>query len=338
MQATLEKLYTNQPLSQEEARELFSRVIQGQMDPVVLSAVLTAMKVRGETPAEIAGAARALVDNASAFPRPDYEFADIVGTGGDGLNTLNISSASAIVAAACGVKVAKHGNRSVSSRSGSADLFREFGLNLEMSANIARECLDKSGLCFLFAPNYHSGIRHAMPVRSALKTRTLFNLLGPLANPARPTHIIIGVYQSQWVRPFAETLKLLGYQQALVVHGSGLDEFALHGPSQVASLQQGLIEEFTLTPEDFNLPQQPIEAIAGGDPEHNKSLIEKLLHGKGEAAHRQAVAINAGALLKLTGRVDSWRQGAEMAQEILHTQDAMQVIQQTAQISQTREQ
>lgn len=334
MQDQLEKLYALQPLTQEESFNLFSQVIEGNMDPIVLSSVLTALKVRGETPAEIAGAASALVSHAAPFPRPDYEFADIVGTGGDGFHTLNISSSSAIVSAACGIKVAKHGNRSVSSKSGSADLFREFGLNLTMGADTARRCLDESGLCFLFAPNYHAGIRHAMPVRTALKTRTLFNLLGPLANPAKPTHMLIGVYLPELVRPFAETLKLLGYQKAMVVHGSGLDEFALHGPSQVATLADGEIREFTLTPADFGLPEQPISAITGAEPEENKRLIEAVLSGKGQAAHCQAVAINTGALLTLMGKTDSFAQGAEMAMDIMQGQKALELIQLSAAISQ----
>ncbi|WP_102796984.1 anthranilate phosphoribosyltransferase [Bowmanella denitrificans] len=334
MQELLEKLYALQPLSQEQSFGLFSQVMQGNMDPIVLSSVLTALKVRGETPPEIAGAASALVSHAADFPRPDYAFADIVGTGGDGFNTLNISSSSAIVGAACGVKVAKHGNRSVSSKSGSADLFREFGLNLTMSAHTARRCLDESGLCFLFAPNYHAGIRHAMPVRTALKTRTLFNLLGPLANPAKPSHMLIGVYLPELVRPFAETLKLLGYQKALVVHGSGLDEFALHGPSQVARLEHGEIQELMLTPADFGLPEQPISAITGGEPQENKNMIEALLSGNGQPAHCQAVAINTGALLMLMGKVDSFAQGAEMAMDMMQGRQALDLIQRSATISQ----
>ncbi|WP_088328971.1 anthranilate phosphoribosyltransferase [Lacimicrobium sp. SS2-24] len=329
----LEQLYAHQPLTQEQTREFFTSVISGEMEPIVLASALTALKMRGETPAEIAGAASALVEQAKAFPRPDYAFADIVGTGGDGFNTLNISSASAIVAASCGARVAKHGNRSVSSKSGSADLFREFGLNLAMSATTARACLDKTGLCFLFAPEYHAGIRHAMSVRTALKTRTLFNLLGPLANPARPTHILLGVYLPELVRPMAETLSLLGYQRALVVHGSGLDELALHGPTQVAELQQGDIREYQLSPTDFNLKEYPISAIQGGEPGENKTLIEALLAGNGTEAHRQAVAINAGALLKLLGLAETYQKGAERVMAQLDTDRPLTLIQDTARVS-----
>lgn len=332
--AKLEQLYRGQSLSQEQTTALFSQVVTGQMDDIVLSSLLTALKVKGETPAEIAGAATALINNAAPFPRPDYEFADIVGTGGDGHHTINISSAAAIVAASCGIKVAKHGNRSVSSKSGSADLFREFGLELTMSAEVARKCLDNAGLCFLFAPNYHAGIKHAMPVRTTLKTRTLFNLLGPLANPASPSHMMIGVYHPDLVLPFAQTLQLLGYQKAMVVHGSGLDELALHGSSDVAEVNGDDISQYTLSPADFSLPASPLEAIKGGEPQENKTLIEAVLNGQGQPAHQAAVAMNAGALLKLCGRADDFAAGAEMAMAAMAEQKPLATMQQAAQISQ----
>ena len=329
----LEQLYQGQSLNQEEVTEVFSQVVNGQVDDIVLSSLLTALKIKGETPQEIAGAAAALINNAAPFPRPDYEFADIVGTGGDGHNTINISSAAAIVAASCGLKVAKHGNRSVSSKSGSADLFKAFELELTMSADTARACLDESNLCFLFAPNYHSGIRHAMPVRTTLKTRTLFNLLGPLVNPARPTHIMIGVYDPALLMPFARTLQLLGYQKALVVHGSGLDELALHGESQVVEVAGDKLTEYRLSARDFGLEEYPLSSIRGGEPDENKRLIEQVLAGKGQPAHQAAVAINAGALLKLCGLAETFAKGAEMAIASMHKQLPLQTIRQSAAIS-----
>lgn len=334
IQTILEQLYQGKDLQQSEVTEVFSEVVTGNVDDIVLSSLLTALKIKGECPAEIAGAAAALINNAASFPRPDYEFADIVGTGGDGHNTINISSASAIVAASCGIKVAKHGNRSVSSKSGSADLFNAFGLNLAMTAERARDCLDKSNLCFLFAPNYHSGIRHAMPVRTTLKTRTLFNLLGPLVNPARPSHIIIGVYSPELLMPFAKTLQLLGYKKALIVHGSGLDEFSLHGDSQVVEINDEKLTELTLNPADFGLQPYPLEAIKGGEPDENKTLIENVLIGKGAAAHEAAVAMNTGALLKLCGKVDTYQQGAELAINAMRQQKPLATIKQSAEISQ----
>jgi anthranilate phosphoribosyltransferase len=333
-QPILEKLYRQESLSQQESESFFTDVVVGNVDDITLSSVLTALKVKGESPVEIAGAANALINNATAFSSPNEIFADIVGTGGDGHNTINISSAAAIVAASCGLTVAKHGNRSVSSKSGSADLIEGFGMNLMMEPSIARECLDTANFCFFFAPKYHAGIKHAMPVRNTLKTRTLFNLLGPLANPARPTHMMIGVYTPELIKPFAETLHLLGYKNALVVHGSGLDELALHGPSQVAELNHGDIEYFTLSPADFGLKNYPLAAIEGGEPKHNKQLIEAILQGIGEPAHQSAVAMNAGALLKLTGIAQNYKQGAQMAIDAMQTGQALSTILSAAKISQ----
>lgn len=335
--ALLEQLYQGQDLDQQQSRHLFEQAVSGQMDNIQLSALLVALKLKGESPQEIAGAAQALIANAAPIPRPDYTFADIVGTGGDGHNTINVSSAAAIVAASCGLKVAKHGNRSVSSKSGSADLFQAFGLKLEMHASTAMHCLNESGLCFLFAPNYHSGIKHAMPVRTTLKTRTLFNLLGPLVNPARPSHIMVGVYSEALVEPFAHTLQLLGYQRAMVVHGSGLDELALHGSSTVAEVNGEQIKHYQLSPADFGVDEFPLEAIRGGNPAQNKVLIEQVLSGQGQAAHQAAVAVNAGALLHLCDLASSFSQGAHMAINAMQQGKPMQTIQQAAALSQQGE-
>lgn len=331
--AELAELYEGKSLSKSVITQMFDAVVKGEVDDIILSSVLTALKIKGETPEEIAGAAQALIDNAASFPRPDYEFADIVGTGGDGHNTINISSAAAIVAASCGLKVAKHGNRSVSSKSGSADLFRTYGVDLTMSAETAKACLDSTNLCFLFAPNYHAGIKHAMPVRTTLKTRTLFNLLGPLANPAKPTHMMIGVYDPSLVMPFAQTLQLLGYQHALVVHGDGLDEFALHGKSQVAEVSADSIRQYTLSPSDFGLSEYPLKAIEGGEPEANKAMIEQALIGQGQEAHRAAIAMNAGALLYLCDKAVDVKQGAKMALQAMQEGLPAQTIKATAQCS-----
>ncbi|AJJ82632.1 anthranilate phosphoribosyltransferase [Yersinia pestis Angola] len=321
MQHLLEKLFRAESMSQEESQQLFAAIVRGELEPSQLAAVLISMKVRGETPAEIAGAAQALLADAQHFPRPDYLFADIVGTGGDGTNSINISTASAFVAASCGVKVAKHGNRSVSSRSGSSDLLAAFGIRLDMSAEQSRLALDDLGVCFLFAPQYHTGFRHAMPVRQQLKTRTLFNVLGPLINPARPPLALIGVYSPELVLPIAQTLKVLGYQRAAVVHGGGMDEVAIHAPTQVAELNNGSIESYQLTPEDFGLNRYPLAALQGGMPEENRDILARLLQGKGETAHAAAVAANVALLLKLYGQ-ENLRHNAQQALEMIHSGQA----------------
>ncbi|CRG51450.1 anthranilate phosphoribosyltransferase [Yersinia wautersii] len=321
MQHLFEKLFRAESMSQEESQQLFAAIVRGELEPSQLAAVLISMKVRGETPAEIAGAAQALLADAQHFPRPDYLFADIVGTGGDGTNSINISTASAFVAASCGVKVAKHGNRSVSSRSGSSDLLAAFGIRLDMSAEQSRLALDDLGVCFLFAPQYHTGFRHAMPVRQQLKTRTLFNVLGPLINPARPPLALIGVYSPELVLPIAQTLKVLGYQRAAVVHGGGMDEVAIHAPTQVAELNNGSIESYQLTPEDFGLNRYPLAALQGGMPEENRDILARLLQGKGETAHAAAVAANVALLLKLYGQ-ENLRHNVQQALEMIHSGQA----------------
>ncbi|MGY2572159.1 anthranilate phosphoribosyltransferase [Vibrio sp. C8] len=329
MQNIINKLYEQQSLSQSESQELFDHIIRGEMDPILMSAVLTALKIKGETPDEIAGAAKALLANANPFPRPDYDFADIVGTGGDGSNTINISTTSAFVAAACGVKVAKHGNRGVSSKSGSSDLLDSFGINLAMSAEDTRQALDDLGVAFLFAPQYHGGVRHAMPVRQTMKTRTIFNILGPLINPARPNIELMGVYSLDLVRPIAETMLQMGLKRAAVVHGSGLDEVAVHGETHVAEIKDGKIVEYTLTPQDFGLETYPLEAIKGGEPEENCAIITDILNGKGTPAQLAAVAVNVALLLRLFGKEDL-KANAAQAIDVMNSGKAYELVQQLA--------
>ena len=329
MQNIINKLYEQQSLSQSESQELFDHIIRGEMDPILMSAVLTALKIKGETPDEIAGAAKALLANANPFPRPDYDFADIVGTGGDGSNTINISTTSAFVAAACGVKVAKHGNRCVSSKSGSSDLLDSFGINLAMSAEDTRQALDDLGVAFLFAPQYHGGVRHAMPVRQTMKTRTIFNILGPLINPARPNIELMGVYSLDLVRPIAETMLQMGLKRAAVVHGSGLDEVAVHGETHVAEIKDGKIVEYTLTPQDFGLETYPLDAIKGGEPEENRAIITDILNGKGTPAQLAAVAVNVALLLRLFGKEDL-KANAAQAIDVMNSGKAYELVQQLA--------
>ena len=330
----LEQIMLRESLSQTEAYSLFNSIMHGEQSEVMIAAVLTALKMKKESPGEIAGAASAMVANALPFPTPSYEFADIVGTGGDGHNTINISSAAGVVAASCGVKVAKHGNRSVSSKSGSADLFRQFGLNLEISPETSRKCLDEANFTFLFAPVYHAGMRHAAPVRAAMKTRTLFNILGPLANPAGPTHGVFGVYSPQLLEPYAKTLMLLGQHRAMIVHGDGLDELALHGESIIYDLEHGDIRKLSVTAKDFGLPHYPLSAIEGGEPEENKQFVEAALNGEGKEAHRAAIAMNCGALLKVTGKATTFKEGAEMAMNAMAEELPMQLLSKVAKITQ----
>ncbi|WED20701.1 anthranilate phosphoribosyltransferase [Vibrio sp. JC009] len=329
MQQIINKLYEQQSLTRDESEQLFDTIIKGEMDPILIAAVLTAMKIKGETPDEIAGAASALLANANPFPRPDYDFADIVGTGGDGANTINISTTAAFVAAACGVKVAKHGNRSVSSKTGSSDLLDSFGINLSMTPQQTRDAVDDLGVGFLFAQQYHWGIRNAMPARLAMKTRTIFNILGPLINPARPNIELMGVYDASLVRPIAETMAKMGMKRAAVVHGSGLDEVAIHGETLVAEIIGSEIKEYTLTPEDFGVNTHPLKAIEGGEPTENRAIITDILTGNGTEAQTSAVAVNVAMLLRLFGQEDL-KANTQKAIEVMNSGQAYKLVKQLA--------
>lgn len=329
----LEQLYQGKSLSLAQSQQVFKQIINGDVEPILLSSLLTALKIKGETPAEIAGAALALKEQALPFPSPSYPFLDSCGTGGDGANTINISTASAFVSAACGVKVAKHGNRSVSSKSGSADLLEALGIKLDMSPEQSRQCLDQIGLCFLFAVQYHQGVRFAGPVRQSLKTRTIFNVLGPIINPASPKTQLMGVYDKALLEPIAQTLKLVGVERALVVNGSGLDEIAIHGPTDVAELKDGVVTTYRITPQQLGIDTCPISALEGGDASDNAKLITALLQGKGQPAHQAAVAVNVAATLLLSDKVTSLRDGVTLANEVISSGQPYRIVEQLAQAS-----
>jgi len=337
MELILKKVLAGEKLERSESAAVFDAVIKGELSDVEIAAVLVALKMRGETAEEIAGAATALREGARAFPRPDYPFADIVGTGGDGANTINISSAATFVAAVAGLPVAKHGNRSVSSRCGAADLMERFGVKLDMSPAVARHVLDELGVTFLFAPHYHSGIRHAMPVRKALATRTAFNVLGPLINPARPSIMLVGVYDMELCGIVAETLRLLGVERALVVNGLGLDEIALHGATNAAELAGSEIIPRRFEPSDFGVREFPLSSIVGGAPGENETAIRSVLAGKGDEAHAAAIAVNAAALLTLGGVTGSYRDGYELASGVISSGRALERLEKFAELSRVPE-
>lgn len=330
----IQKAMDKVDLSYEEMEYLFNNVVNGDMDEICLSSLLTALKMKGETPNEIAGAAAALSSNALHFPFPNYPTADNCGTGGDGTHTINISTICAILSAACGVKMAKHGNRKVSSKSGSADVLSELGIKLDMSAEHARKCLDETGLTFLMAPVYHSGIRHAMPVRQTLATRTIFNILGPLVNPAKSEIKVIGVYSPELCRPVIETLKLLGKKSAWVVHGSGMDEIALHGPTKVVELKDGKISEFEITPEQFGFAKYQLEQLRGGTPQENAANIRQVLAGDGEEAHNIAVVLNTAPILYLYGLTDSFEAAIKLAKDVLASGEGLKTLNRFVSMSQ----
>jgi len=322
----LSPLVEGQDLSQPATETFFKQVLNGEIEPALLASVLTALKIKGETPEEIAGAAIAIRSAATIFPEKNYNVADCVGTGGDGANTINISTTAAILGAACGLKMAKHGNRSVSSMSGSADLLEAFGVNLNMSPSTASNCLDKANLCFLYAPAYHSGFKHAGPVRKAMGIRTIFNILGPLVNPAAPNIMLLGVYIPELLKPIAQALQLTGVKRAFVVHGSGLDEIALHGDTQVIEIKDKQLIERTISPQDFGLKNYTLDTIKGGTPQENADIIKAILSGKGQEAHNAAVIINCAALLYLHDKADNLPAAAQIASDVLKSGKALQTL------------
>lgn len=324
MKTVLARLAQGERLAESEAEHAFGIIMAGEATPAQIAGLLMAMRVRGETVAEMTGAVRAMRARMTAIEAPP-EAIDIVGTGGDAAGTLNISTATAFVVAGCGVPVAKHGNRALSSRSGAADALGALGIALDLPFERLPEILAEAGMVFLMAPRHHAALRHAAGPRVELGTRTIFNLLGPLANPARVRRQMTGAFAPQWLRPMAETLARLGTESAWLVHGDGLDELTLSGPSQVVELRDGSIREFTVAPEDAGLTRAPISALRGGDPAENAAALVALLEGAA-GPYRDCVLLNAAAALIVAGRAGDVREGAALAARSLDTGAARAVL------------
>jgi len=312
----LEQLYAGSDLSRSEIQTIFAALLKGELNEPTITALLIALKCKGETPEEIAGAAAAMRE-ACDFPNLKFVSMDCCGTGGDGSNTINVSTIVSFVLAAAGIKVVKHGNRSVSSKSGSADVLEKLGIPLAQDANLAVRALTDVNFCFLFAPHYHSGVKYAMPVRRSLGTRTLFNLLGPLVNPAQPPYQMMGVYDENLCLPLAETLQQLGCKRALVVNGQGLDEITITGKSRAAFAADGQVTGMTIDPAEVGLPVFNLDDIKGDDAEYNTKRLIAILKGEGTPAENAAIALNAGTSLWVHERADTWQQGYQQAVDIL---------------------
>ncbi|MGZ2412778.1 anthranilate phosphoribosyltransferase [Sphingomonas sp. F9_3S_D5_B_2] len=313
----LPKLLTGEDLPIEDSEHLFERLVIGKLEPAEIAGMLIALRMKGETAEEMIGAAKALSAAALPFERPDYLYADCCGTGGDSSGLINVSTATAFVAVACGLPVAKHGNRSISSRCGSADVLEALGAKIEVPPEKARALLDETGFCFLFAPAYHPGMKHAALVRRQLQVRTIMNLLGPCINPARPPVQLLGVADPKMLRRVAQTLEAMGVHQALVVHGSGLDEVALHGETRAVRLSNGTMDEIELSPEDAGLERAPLKVVTGGDVEENAVRFKALLAGRGTKPEEDIVVLNTAALLMTAGQDESLREGAARARQAI---------------------
>lgn len=323
--ALIGKVASGLPLAPDDAEAAFSIIMSGEATPAQMAGFLMALRVRGETVDELTAGARIMRERALAVRAP-ADAIDIVGTGGDGAQTYNISTATALVVASAGVPVAKHGNRAASSKSGTADALTALGVNLDIEPNTIARCIADAGIGFMFAPVHHSAMRHVAPVRTELGTRTIFNLLGPLANPAGVKHHCIGVFAPRWVEPFAETLRNLGSERAWVVHGSdGLDELTTTGASYVAELNNGKIRTFEVTPEDAGLPRATLEDLRGGDPAYNAAAIVALLDGA-PGAYRDIVLLNAAAALIVAGKAATLAEGAKLAGHAIDSGAAKKVL------------
>lgn len=315
LKPVLARLARGERLSESEAEAAFGIVMDGQATPVQIAGLLMAMRARGESVAELSGAVTALRSRMTAVELPG-DAIDVCGTGGDGASSLNISTAVAFVVAACGVKVAKHGNRALSSRSGGADVLAALGVNIEGEIAHLPEIFRQAGCVFMFAPRHHPALAYAATARVELGVRTLFNLTGPMVNPARVKHQLMGIFDPAWARPVAEVLGKLGTQSAWVVYGNGLDELTLDGENQVVALKDGEISEFTLNAADAGLTPAPHGAIKGGDAAHNAAALTAMLAGE-HGAYRDTILFNAAAGLIVAGKTLSLTEGVAMAAEAI---------------------
>jgi len=312
-------------LTREEARAAFNVIMSGEATPSQIGGFLMALRVRGETIDEITGAVEVMRAKMTRVEAPD-EAIDIVGTGGDGTGTYNISTASVFVAAGCGLKIAKHGNRALSSKSGAGDILAALGIKLDISPEQISLCIDNAGVGFMFAPNHHAATRFVGPTRVELGTRTIFNLLGPLSNPAGTDRMLIGVFDKNWVEPLAHVLKNLGTKAAWVVHGhDGMDEMTTTGPTHVAQLKDGNITTFDVSPEQAGLPLAEFKDLRGGNPEYNADALRALLKGE-KSAYRDIVVLNVAAALVMCRKAEDLNAGARMAEQAIDDTSALNAL------------
>lgn len=326
-------------LSRDEMVDVMRQVMTGECAESQIAGFLVALRMKSESIDEITGAAQVMRELATPVNAKSAPLVDIVGTGGDGANLFNVSSASSFVAAACGVHVAKHGNRGVSSSSGSADLLEQAGINLDLGADAVARCIDEVGVGFMFAPGYHGAMKHAIGARRALGTRTLFNILGPMTNPAGAKRLVIGVFTKKLCRPMAEVMQKLGGEHIMVVHADdGLDEISLATHTYVAELKDGEISEYRLSPEDLGVESQSLIGLVVESPAQSLELIKSAFSGADDSASRKAVsmvALNAGAAVYLSGQAATHKEGVAKAIEAIKSGAALEKMQELAAFSQS---
>ncbi|MEE9310049.1 MAG: anthranilate phosphoribosyltransferase, partial [Cocleimonas sp.] len=326
IQSAIQKAIENQDLTQDEMTSVMQQIMTGQATDSQIGGFLVAMRMKGETVEEITAAAGVMRSLATPVELDTTNLVEIVGTGGDSSGSFNISTASCFVVAAAGARVAKHGNRSVSSKSGAADLLETAGVNLNITAEQVKECVDEIGVGFMFAPNHHSAMKHAIGPRKEMGIRTLYNLLGPLTNPAGTPNQVLGVFSKDWVRPLADVLNKLGSNHVMVVHGEdGMDEISISAPTFVAELKNGSVTEYTIKPEDFGMSQHPVSDIRVHDAEESLEMVNSVLSNEDNAA-RDIVVLNAGAAIYVSGLASSHQAGIKRALEVIASGDAKQKL------------
>lgn len=313
VQDGINRLIQGENLGREEARGVMQAIMNGESTPAQIGGLLTALRIKGETVEEITGFAEAMRGASSRIATETSRLLDTCGTGGSGIHKINISTTAAIVAASESVRVAKHGNRSASGRSGSADVLEALGVNIQLDAEQAKRCLDEIGLCFMFSQLYHPSMKHAAGPRKELGIRTVFNMLGPLTNPAGADRQVLGIYDRTRTETIAEVLRELGSKRALVVSSEeGLDEISLSSATRVSELKDGVVTTYELQPEDLGLGKYPLGAMIGGDPQTNAAIVQRVLSGE-KGAYRDIVLANAGACIYVAGLADSIREGVAIA-------------------------
>lgn len=331
----LAKVATGESLSREEAQDAFGILMSGEATPSQIGAFLMALRVRGETVAEMTGAVSTMRAKMLRVDAP-ADAVDIVGTGGDGAGTYNISTLAAIIAAGAGLTVAKHGNRALSSKSGTADALSALGVNLEIGPNQIARCIREAGIGFMFASMHHAAMRHVGPSRVELGTRTIFNLLGPLSNPAGAKRQLLGVYSPQWLMPIAETLREMGSETVWVVHGQGLDEITTTGTTQVVALESGKIREFELSPADFGVAPATLADLKGGDGVANAAALRAVLGGA-KNAYRDISLCNAAAALVVAGKAETLKDAMQLATASLESGKASAALDRLVAVSNEKE-
>lgn len=327
MASALNKLIGNADLTREESRNVMEIIMNGEATPAQIAGVVTALRMKGETKEEITGFAEVMRAHSSHVQTSQEGLLDTCGTGGSGIHKFNISTASSIIASAAGIRVAKHGNRAMSGKAGSADVLEALGVQITLTPEQASECLNRIGICFMFAQLYHPSLRHAAVPRRELGIRTIFNMLGPLTNPAGADRQLLGLYDSTKTETVAEVLGELGVKRAMVVSSlDGLDEISISAPTQISELLDGQVRTFKVTPEDMGLARYPISEVMGGNAQENASIIQSIFSGEQRGAYRDIVLANAGACIYVGGLADTLADGAAMAAEVIDSGKAEQQL------------